>query len=210
MSKAKKIPWEDIPKSEGAKVIQEAFTDKEFNEILEHNLKVEQGFMEREGEEIMPKIFLVMNRHVDGKRVIALGLIPEMGEDRFNMFFGIGKKFGAGKEQIVAALFASTAWMGPPSELMPGDKEYVRPSEHPNRQEALVIGGMTIDGRSNMGTASYKKIGDSYMFGSPVIMKYTKNHKDGQTESDLLKSFFEGYLSGRVGDKMTHVNNKVN
>jgi hypothetical protein len=134
-------------------------------------------------------------------------------ENRFKVIFGLGirtaiQKFRGDVESIEAIYLMSEAWTSIPSKpIKKGQEDKMgRPSEDPNRKEAIISTGLSRDGLNAFGIFEIKKSLDiiSEKFKVDLVpLEIGNKKKDIEMESPLLKRFWSGVeLTESLFDKM--------
>lgn len=104
----------------------------------------------------------------------------------------IGEDCAARKELVLAILFASEAWVSRQDPDAP--RQYARAGDDPNRQEAAIIAGKTVDGRALYGTAELTRNRKQKIKSvGKVNMNYDLDRK-GVMTATLLDEFYNCYM----------------
>lgn len=188
---------------------QQFISDSDFNELLRKNFKViEDELNLHPTDGYPPHLMIHGEKDKDGKRLTTLVLVADGFQDnkKQELVFGMGHKFATdGNHHAVCVFMATEAWMA--GETKDEKLKDLPPSQRPDKQEGLVMAGLTIDGRANMATAMIKRIkGNKMMLYSEKFMDY----KNGEINTDpvLLKQFMAGYIIGMVLGKKNPVPKK--
>lgn len=169
---------------------------REFNKLLKEAANVAQLTINKEHPTSYMTTATVFGEKENGKReIVAIGF-AELGEDRQKVFSGLGMKIA--EENIInpVAIFLSTeAWVRHYAE---GDDTSKKPSDFPDKQEALITAGMSFDGRANMATDQIIRLKDNTMSisDSTNYSFYEKGKKS--VEPYILGNFFVGYMLGKM------------
>jgi len=169
--------------------------DEEFNALLREEFEtVSKGF-DGARESFMPQIHIQGMKGEDGKRKHTLIMIAgELNtENKPKMMMGMGAKFAEDGAHLPAIVFMSNeAWTSKPST---DEKNPLAPSKDPNREEAIVIAGMTFDGRVNMAVASIKRSKkNAIILTKEYYIDY--EHDKNDMQNNLLAYFMQGYAMG--------------
>lgn len=170
--------------------ILEVFSDKDFDEIFDDTLKASiKSFDGLEGKSgFQPRLYIAYTEKDDGKVLGDVVLFASFDENRFKIMEELGKTYAKQNKYVWAVFLSSEIWWKRYNTSTP-DK---LPSESPDRQEALMVAGQTIDKRMKMSLMQIK----NRMIGSPISPEHYKEMK-----SDILDSFFKGYLWEFAGGK---------
>ncbi len=183
--------------------MRKMWSDEDFNKELRELVDMEvKGIDEGKADGVTPKMVVVCSK--DGKiggeleRAIVVMMVNDEFNDhdkRMQIFGGLGAKFADEGFNVLSIYQISEAWMS--TQVAKDAKgEYLPPSQDPNRTECIIIAGMTIDGRNNMASVPFQRVGvndKKVIFAkSPVYMDF-KDDKS-ETEAYLLQSFFQKYL----------------
>jgi hypothetical protein len=177
--------------------------DADFNEELRSLSKNENEFLtQHPSDSITPKILAILSK--DGKpggtleKAIVMLVNPNFDnpDEKFKIFKSIGAMFAEKKMNLVAVYQVCEAWVS--QQEKKEDGSFMRPSEDPNKMEAIIIAGMTVDGRTNMATVPFQRVTkDKVIFTkSTQYIDYNEADKGHQLESNLLAEVFKGYLMG--------------
>lgn len=177
--------------------------DADFNAELRNLSDHENTLLtEHPSDSVQPKILAILSK--DGKpggeleKAIVMLVNPNFddADEKFKIFKGVGAMFAEKKMNLVAVYQVCEAWVSQQEKSKDG--KFMRPSEDPNRTEAIIIAGMTIDGRTNMATLPFERVTkDKVIFTkSTQYIDYNEADKNSQLESNLLAEVFKGYLMG--------------
>lgn len=116
-------------------------------------------------------------------------------DQKIKTFTGAGMKFGQERKMIIAAFFGCEAWMA--GEKYDENGDMIQPSKQVDRQECVMLSGMSIDGKVAAITAPIRRAKESTarFVGAETVMD-----EKGQ-ENNLLKAFFKGYAMGTFSPK---------
>jgi hypothetical protein len=123
-------------------------------------------------------------------------------EEKMKTLAAAGYKFGQERKMVVAAFFGCEAWMG--TEVKDDNGELVMPSEQVNRQECLMMSGMSITGDMSAITATIMrtKKGNARFVGTETVLN---DGDDGKQENNLLKAFYRGYVEGAFSPRKEEI-----
>ena len=184
----------------------------EFNSLLQEETKRLEAFLPTlNGEQLRPMLFAILaKKDQEGNRqqaLIALTAMPS-GEEKQKVLFAAGRQAAKAGLPIAAALLISEAWAKSLS-LTEGWRAkkvgMLPPSVCPDRQEALVVWGRTLDGRAGMAMAVLNRESKSAVHLEPwKAMPCPRRGKAPSVQDNLLGFFFAGYLealSERIAGK---------
>lgn len=177
---------------------QTFLTDAEFNELLHQGAEEDKVYF-NEGEEtfFIPQIKVYGLKEEGGKRPLTLAVLPEFDENtKQKLVFGLGAKFFVeGKHHAIAAFMTTEAWTSIAGEN--GEIKHEKPSLDPNRQEALITAGLSLDGRTNMAMRSMNRLGKK---GVISLGKATFDDFTGKSsvKTMLLNNFYAGYMIAMI------------
>ena len=170
----------------------------EFNGLLRGQAEWAAGEFRKESRapQFPPRLSLIQDRPpgVDGRKIAILALtgLPE-GEEKRKRLFIIGTEAAMNGLTAVAAFLVAESWikrMTPAEGWRSKGKPIPLPSRCPDRTEAIVIFGSTLDGRLNMAMADIQR----GRARPATLGPWEFNDRNG--ESDLLKYFFAGHFLG--------------
>lgn len=139
-----------------------------------------------------------------GKEGLSIGImhpseVPATSEERQQMMFGMGHATAHQPQQVVpmvlGLIFMAWSARRTPEDVASGTG--VRPSQDPNRQEVIVISGMTLDGRN----ASIMVPVDRDPEGRILLMPAIENFDAQPGADNLSPQFFAGFAQG-TAEKM--------
>ena len=190
----------------GSKLALGVMSTREFNSLLVKFLNKEKKLFKEEVEAgdhngVFPKVILALIREPKKKerpvQVCLLGNAQDIFSDsgmKKRAFGAMGIKMAKENLKIAAAYLVSEVWVGSADER-DAKGNILRPSEQKNKSEAVMVSGMTIDGRVNMATCVIGKVGKDKtipMLGEENIIKYNK--KEGvDMQSYILQTFYDTY-----------------
>lgn len=190
--------------------MRQYLSDDDFNAELDKLVKQEMDYLlENPTDGVIPKIFTIMSK--DGKpngeleRAIVMMVNPDFedSQKKFDTFQAMGYKFAEDNRNVIAVFQISEAWVSQQEKNESG--EFMRPSEDPNRAEAIIVAGLTVDGRSNFSATSFEKVTDKKVIftKTPQVFKYDPDAKNQEFQNNLLGEFFKGYLKGMAPKVMS-------
>lgn len=198
------MSYQNVVPLEQRKFIREFWNDEDFNKEMRELVDIEMKSLEKgDVDGVQPKLLVICSK--DGKPngeleraivVIAGGEEFNDSDTKYKIFQGLGAKFADEGFNVLCVYQITEAWVSQRTEKdMEG--KFVPPSQDPNRGEAIIVAGMTIDGRTNMSSVLFKRIGDG---DKKVIFPMSPNYidydeKGGNTlESYLMEQFFIFYI----------------
>ena len=179
---------------------------KEFNANLDDFARNEDRILkDNDGKGFLIKLLVVFKTKDSSKKhlaVVGVGGDIDWGNStvrRISMF-GLGDKFQQDGEYPLAAYLVSEAWVSTARKDV--DVKDIIPSEDPNRTEAMIIAGLTIDGRSNLLSRTFTRINEKIVFDEspPFLNKYSKK-EDKLARNMLVEQFFKGFFLGLLKDR---------
>jgi hypothetical protein len=197
MSEATKSPFKKISTDPKADFFRKMYPTEIFNKTLDEVFGKEKKDMEKveltEDDEIVaPKLlFLAFDEKT---QEIEMGVVAFAGgipENKGKFFSDLGAKL-AESHFVIGAFYCSEVWIGMGGE----NGEMIPPSQQENRQDGYSVFGMTLDGRVNFSSCVLKKIGKRVMLGTEQTIHYDPDGEQ-ELESNLLRSFFGGYVEKR-------------
>lgn len=156
-----------------------------FDKYLEMNFEtVQEAFRDNPHYQLIPSL-MICTLNDDGGWNIDLCVFEEFNENRYDLLGGLGVKYGQDQKPVVAAYLVSEVWVSvqDPEERAAHPDNCVAPSEDPDRKEAVMVCGMSLDLDAKMMVAIIERDEE----------KATLQLEDGQAslvESPLLKQFF--------------------
>jgi len=147
------------------------------------------------GEELRPLLVLLLDRKApDGERERALVALPEFpeGEGKRKVLFAAGMEVAGRKLPVVAAFLAAEAWTKMMTEAEGWRAKLhgpPRPSTAPDRTEALVLWGRTVDGRAALAMAPLSHHSSATKLGAWRFIG-----PGADVQDNLLGFFFSGLL----------------
>lgn len=165
---------------------------KTFKELADASVK----FVESAGlgeSDFMPHLIVHTRSVVEGGGLgdiettmvaIAAGFSQEQKRETIR---NIGRLFYKERKLPAAVFMASEAWTS--KEVGPDGKgKYATPSEDPNRQEVLVVSGMSMSGEEKIGVFIPVKRVDGKM------ARAGENYVSAEIEPYILNHFFRGFF----------------
>ena len=190
----------DKIQKKASQIAQKWITDDELNKYLLEVIKMQQSHFEKNKDlhGLMPELHVlgIKDPEDGGKRPITLMVLAGGGfdEHKHEIIRGIGMKFAQeGQHNAVAVFMVAEAWM----RRYGKDEDLSKfPSEHDDKQEILMISGLSIDKRTNMASVVMKRDKDNIVsLGKETIQACNGKIK---LESYILMRFFEGYSLGMI------------
>ena len=185
---------------------EKVFATAEFNALLKKaSGNIEALIGKTKPRSLAPMLLLFLDKDPDskGRRVevpMALASFPS-GDEKRKILFDVGGQIADKKLPVVACFLASEVWFKTmtPAEGWRSKSVGMRPpSEYPDRTEAVVLCGRTIDGRTNMAHADFErgKGGRIELGRWKTIECKGEQDKGDSVEDNLLSFLFAGYLTG--------------
>jgi hypothetical protein len=164
-------------------------SDGEFNRMLLDILAWASEYIE--GKEAANPLVLAVHALADGNHELNILIPLEFGGERAReIMIAIGAKAAESDDPLVAAFLVTEAWMttrpaaaGPPE---------LPPSEDPERIEALVISGSTIDQRQNQVVVRIERCNGLMQAGKVMSVPIINDGADG-LQNRLLMQFWCSY-----------------
>lgn len=184
-------------KDDPHKEAQSFISNDEFNELLRDSIKMDQEYFDS-GEQtgFIPQLKIIGLKGDDGKRVATLIVLTDLTDDnKYDLMMSIGVKFALeGQHAPVCALFTTEAWVRTYTPEEQRGENFKQPSAYPDKQEALITSGLTIDGRANMATTKINRLkGNVISLGTSHILEYDPKERQG-VDPQILRKFFLGYM----------------
>ena len=171
---------------------------------LNEYLDIAKKLIAKDGN-LTPVVFLDVAK---SEKPIILGL-PGISSEQIRrqfMFFKLGAEIKLAKKEVNGITFLSEAWYTKSEE---NKKNLVRPSDNPNRKEAIVILSSNIKGKYNFLIQPFKMEGKEVVFEKEnKKTKTDKKDKAGTIEDNILKWFWRGYEAAIKIEKERAVENK--
>ncbi len=175
-----------------------------FNERLHTHHEIERkGFLAKPEEQRIPKLVVIVQKVKEDKTteeeviICAFGGGFEDTDSKYKVMMGLGAKIAEQNIKFPLLVFLqSEAWVSIPKQTQEQVKngDYIQPSKDPNRTEAIITAGMTIDGRTNFAMSTIiPKTEKARFLSEPNYMDYKVGAKGIESHSDLLKQFWLGY-----------------
>jgi hypothetical protein len=192
----------DEPERSLASSAEGVMPTAEFNARLQEVSGTIEGVIkETAADQLAPLLVLFLAEQTDdGERVqipVPLTPFPE-GDEKRHLLYGLGEQLAGKGVPVVAAFLASEAWV---KAMTPADGWRARfsgvpqPSKCPDRTEAVVLWGKTIDGRSNLAMAAIGRAANGRIKLDRWRIIESEGVPDQETAQDnLLKFLFSGYL----------------
>ena len=108
-------------------------------------------------------------------------------ENGIEMCAHAGKRAADDDLKPVAAFLVAEAWVS----AIPEDGEFIRPRDNPNREEVVIVSGMTIGKKSTMLVYNIVRDPDNR---AHLVLKTEQNPSDFQGDNLPLNQFFVSYL----------------
>ena len=163
---------------------------------LNEYLDIAKKLIAKDGN-LTPVVFLDVAK---SEKPIILGL-PGISSEQIRrqfMFFKLGAEIKLAKKEVNGITFLSE-----------NKKNLVRPSDNPNRKEAIVILSSNIKGKYNFLIQPFKMEGKEVVFEKEnKKTKTDKKDKAGTIEDNILKWFWRGYEAAIKIEKERAVENK--
>lgn len=190
---------------------QRMYSDKEFDNLLDLELEhLKKYIKENKPTEYIAELRVVVKTGFDDKpeiTVVAFGDMPEPGEKRGQMMFGVGAKFAEEYDgQPVAVIFTAEGWT---KQLKHGkeSEEFYKAgkniSEYEDKKEVLATYGQTMDGRRCMAMQDIKRNKKGEMTSTKLT--YFAPVTDTETPkfgSGLIENFYKGYAAAYMKEYM--------
>jgi hypothetical protein len=149
-----------------------------------------QHLLEERPKSVMPALLLVLkdSPEAEEERVLLALAVPfNEDEEKRPLLRRIGQQVHEARQFPVAALLTSEAWVAP--EQTP----HVQPRDNPERREALIFCGSTLNFESRLLTVPVRRDAEDRMIqdGEPEML---------QAEARLLAQFFTGFFEKTARD----------
>lgn len=137
-------------------------SDVEFNDALRSHTESAYNFLKRNRQDdFIPELVLYESkRNEQGQiqremTVMLLADFSEYIDRRYEMMEAIGLKMGEQGKLVTMLFFQSEVWISDQANTPQAQR--LKASEQPNRREAIIVAGLTADGRKNIGVVHYKR-----------------------------------------------------
>jgi hypothetical protein len=178
----------------------------EFEDLLkEACIRIQKVVEENQANSVAPMLVCILPKLGSEQRQQAPLLLDEFpeGEAKRRLLFSVGKSLGEQQVPVVAAFLISEAWMKALSVAegwRARARGVPRPSSAPDRTEAVVVWGRTVDGRAAFGMSQITRDRrDRVNFGNWNLTLCAQCADEG-VEENLLGFFFAGYFSDGNGE----------
>lgn len=172
-------------------------SNEEFNALLHdtHNASRKQLEGSKKAE-LMPTLIVYGVKKEGEKQKATIIIFTSFDEDdKDSLLFEVGERFAKEGRHEPTAIFLTSEAFG--AFFDETKKEQLRPSQNPNRIEALITVGLAIDGRTNMAIAKITRAGTkkATILDKSEFIKY----KDKPIANPfLLRNFYAGFLFTRT------------
>lgn len=176
-------------------------SDAEFNQWLTDTIRITRAAAE-EGKRRDFDSMLVTYEYVLEKgnqmraRRSETTLRGLQTEARSHVLEALGHDAARAGVMIRAIYFVGSAWFAELQDTPDSDARFARASQHPERKEVIVVGGLSIDGRANMGWLFVERDPEDFLRVGEVRIHYYDEGQEAVLESNLCQSFYAGYRRG--------------
>jgi len=178
---------------------RKAISDDSFNEQLQGNIDFVKGyFSDQPNKGFFPQLVAVSMKKEAA--IMMLADMPNDADERHQFFFRVGEMFATKQSGFfpVCVFMMTEAWMR--GQAFKGEKIHLPIKDNPAKTEAMIISGMTVDGRMNMATIPmHRGATGIVMLGEPNVVK-TKEGDNGLV-TYILAEFYKGYFTVKKPDK---------
>ena len=168
-------------------------SDKTFNDLMDSQLRVVNGMI-RDFKAIVPMLYVVCGPpDASCCKTVVIGLSEFTDMNKHSVIRSCGsmsvRNDGPFKDHMspLLAILISEAWY---STGTVGVDKPVRPSDDPNRKEAVIVSGLSFDGRGTLVTIPVTRSSNGYMVPAEPI-RTDVNKKNGEGNF-LLREFWVG------------------
>lgn len=165
--------------------------DDEFNRRLQAFIGWARKVMH--GRDALAPHLFVLSRSKDGFDMIVVVLDVDLDvETKYQTLLNTGIRVARENPDLQPAVvfMVSEAWVSRQMDTLPADA--------PDRQEVVLVSGVTIDGRSNMATITIRRTGANAMHpGRVSLMPYSAENSDilGSSQPNkLIMAFLQGLV----------------
>jgi hypothetical protein len=190
---------QDEAKRIAAEAGEAMFPTAELDEAIEEHVSCTRRFFdENKGEKSWcGRILVYLDSKQEGKRQAVMVGLPEMPpthEQRCELMRSLGAKLAKEKMRPVAAVSILETWVATGKSMK--EMRNVRPSEHPDRREAITFSGMTVDGRTSMSCVDIKRgPDDGIELGETRVVHRASEPENGtKCENYLMIALFQGFV----------------
>lgn len=140
-------------------------------------------------------LVLVDDEESDWK--LELVVMPEFGDNRYEMLNRLGAKYGLDRKHVPAVILSAEMWVSVQTlaEREAHPENRVQPKDDPDRKEALIVSGMTLDLHSEMMRAEISR--DDAGKATLGAIRTTVDY-----ENAIAMSFWRGYAVGFLWNEM--------
>lgn len=178
---------------------QQFISDDEFRAETE---RCGANLMPEPGDDGVTPHLLVLHRQPDMEMAYDFYVMPDaFGETdtKYNTLEAIGSILGEEHKAVVAIFLVSEAWLSTCTTDEVEKHPYRKAGDDPNRQEAAIVAGRTLDNRHSMSMSILNRDGD----GNIRTVGATETDYDlmrtGKLRSDLLDTFYLAYMKAYLG-----------
>ena len=158
--------------------------------LLTTNQWAKKMFLDDPEDGIMPHLCVRKDEGGDDW-TLDIYAFAEFGETRYQLFEAIGTKYGQAKAHIPAIYLVSEGWLSisTKEEMEAHPDNRVMPSEDPDRQEVLLVSGLTLDMHTVIISHRIKRSPKS------ATLEEQDFAEVAEARSPLLICFFRGYVT---------------
>jgi hypothetical protein len=175
----------------------------EFNGHLKAQVNVmKKSLVEAKARFTAPRVAIYHVNEEKGERELTIVFMRDIPADPDNkeaMFRLIGKSAAQMHLKVMGIFLICEAW----SVEAPKDPG-IRPSEHPDRVESVMVTGMTMDKRFNMGSIPItgRDENKAIQLGEPVIRE-SERMEEMDFRAFVLEPFWLGYAEALLKEAMS-------
>ena len=188
------------------KAAEKLLPTAQFNEDFREHVKLaKSSVVDGKVKSFMPRLVLSFineeNPKERGLAIIGLGEFPDTNEEKRKVMSMLGLACAANDLKVVMTVFETEAWTAQETRdpaTIP-DKEWVRPSERPDRKEIILVAARSIDGRDAFASIPItgREADESLILGKETVQEFAEK-RDGSIKDSLLSEFFQFMAAGSL------------
>jgi hypothetical protein len=179
------------------KELKHVMTDADFNEALEAQVMTAQQYLADVKTDNFTATFVTYELDdkggEPGKPRMVIHLMAEFGGEVGRMLLAaLGHKKAMDQVMVNTCFVVAEAWMG----KYEADKgmPYKQVADDPQRQEIVIVAGMTVDGRLNQAQIKFDRDADNIIIPGEVNYMRCGGKDISGHKNALCGTFFDSYL----------------
>ncbi len=186
---------------------QNMFSDKDFKEI--HNDMLDLLLPDKGDNGLAPKLVIVKQGKKNGKfELMFVAIIAEHFNDyetRCEILRQLGHDCAEKEIQTLAVFLASEVWTV--KAAVKNRNQYKQVSDHPDKTEALMVYGRTLDARSSLTIVDVTRDNNDNIKRLDQRKTDYNLSRDDDIQSSLVDYFWQGYMLEFCKE---HIKNQTN